>query len=112
MKVTRLHSSTDALGWCSHGWSGRSGNWNIIRVLWNGRVRPSPTRLRYRIRNVSMGQRVQVLARTIAGSAITFAFFLAVGSGIRCESPRVNPYQGLAARMGGRVPVRIDDTKQ
>ena len=32
-----------------------------------------------------MGQRFQFLAKAVAGTAISFGFFLAVGSGIRCE---------------------------
>jgi hypothetical protein len=38
------------------------------------------------LRDVSVGQRFQMLARTIALSGVSFGFFLAVGSAIRCES--------------------------
>ena len=39
-----------------------------------------------RVRDVTFGQRIQLLAKTVAGSALSFGFFLAVGSAIRCES--------------------------
>lgn len=32
-----------------------------------------------------MGQRFQTLAKAVAGTAVSFGFFLAVGSAIRCE---------------------------
>lgn len=39
----------------------------------------------FRLRDVRMGTRMQLLARTVAASAASFGFFLAVGSAIRCD---------------------------
>ena len=39
----------------------------------------------HRLRDVSVGQRVQLLAKTMTASAVSFGFFLAVGSAIRCQ---------------------------
>ncbi|KAI3638726.1 hypothetical protein MIR68_003224 [Amoeboaphelidium protococcarum] len=38
------------------------------------------------VRDATMGQRLQLVARTVAGFALSFGFFLAIGSAIRCDS--------------------------
>ena len=48
-----------------------------------------------RLRDLSAGQRLEYFARTVLFSTVSFGFFLAVGSAIRCED-RTQAHPGHA----------------